>query len=239
LFKNATNLSNIHLSSIIFAVVRVKRARRRNLIVKCCGRSSCSDVSKRKSQDRQKKQDETEFVNDLQYNKPKKKRKKSGAILKNLHAFGVFTDQGIHISCAGCPIGWPEMLTVYPEYEVGIPVTCSNCPNNWPGALNLLGIGGDKSWQQSVGGAAVGAQGGNAFSAFDANSNFGADFGNSFGGDENDTPPSRNESKTEETTEASTETTTEFILPEDMTTTTTKDGEAGKGVVPLFYFNLF
>jgi hypothetical protein len=141
------------------------------------------------SQVRRKKQDEAEFVNDLQYNKPKKKRKKSGSVLTNLQAFGVFTDQGIQISCAGCPSGWPEMLTVYPEYEVGIPVTCSNCPNNWPGALNLLGMGGDQSWQQSGDGADVGGRGrgrGNTFFAFDASSNFGgrsgADFGNAFGG---------------------------------------------------------
>jgi hypothetical protein len=197
--------------------------------VKCCGRSSCSDVGNGISQDRRKKQDEVEFVSDLQYKKHKKKRKKSGINLRNLHAFGVFTDQGIHISCAGCPVGWPEMLTVYPEYEVGIPVTCSNCPNNWPGALNLLGIGGDQSWQQqpqsSGGGRNPGS--GNSFEAFDASSNFGADFGNSFGGDEKHTPPSYDPT-TEEINGASTETTTEFILPED-TTATSLDGEIWKG----------
>jgi len=177
------------------------------------------------SQVRRKKQDEAEFINDLQYNKPKKKRKKSGANLNNLQAYGVLTDQGIHISCAGCPVGWPEMLTVYPEYEVGIPVTCSNCPNNWPGALNLLGIGGDQSWQQrpqsSGGGRNPGRGRGNNFNAFDTDSNFGSrpgnvgvfpptDFGNNGfggggGGDEEydaDTPPPRRRPNDKGKTEA-------------------------------------
>jgi hypothetical protein len=86
----------------------------------------------------------------------------------NLHAFGVLTDQGIHISCAGCPAGWPDMLTVYPEYEIGIPVSCSNCPNNWPGALNLLGVGGDPSW-------VAGNLGGNNFFGFQPGNNFAPD----------------------------------------------------------------
>jgi hypothetical protein len=139
------------------------------------------------------------------------------------------------------------MLTVYPEYEVGIPVTCSNCPNNWPGALNLLGIGGDKSWQQrpqSSGGGRGRGRG----------NSFGADFGNSSGGNENaeksTPPPMTNEPKTEGTTEAPTTSTTttnepktegtteapttstttteeEFTLfpPEDLSTITSIDGE--------------
>jgi hypothetical protein len=224
-------------------LVRIKRAKRRNLIVKCCGRSSCSDVSfsqsERVSQVRRKKQDEAEFVNDLQYNKPKKKRKKSGSILGNLRAFGVLTDQGIHISCAGCPIGWPEMLTVYPEYEVGIPVTCSNCPNNWPGALNLLGIGGDQSWQQQpqFSGGGRGRGRGNNFFGYNANSNFGdrpagPDYGKNFDGgnrgqfedtegddDGADSPPLRRRPKTEGTSET-TVTTVETTTEESTETTT-------------------
>ena len=110
-------------------------------------------------------QEETQLVDQLQYKKPLRKKVRKRPLNSNLHAFGVLTNQGIHISCAGCPVGWPEMLTVYPEYEVGIPVTCSNCPNNWPGALNLLGIGGEST-----------TQGNNKFFGFQADKNFGQDF---------------------------------------------------------------
>jgi hypothetical protein len=123
------------------------------------------ETVERLQETRRRLQEETQLVEQLQYKKPQKKKVRKRPLNSNLHAFGVFTDQGIHISCAGCPIGWPEMLTVYPQYEVGIPVTCSNCPNNWPGALNLLGVGGEPT-----------TQGGNNFFGFQADRNFGQDF---------------------------------------------------------------
>jgi hypothetical protein len=210
--------------------------------------SSSSNLN-RASQDQRKKQDEAEFINDLQYNTPKKKRKKSGNNLNNLQAFGVFTDQGIHISCAGCPIGWPEMLTVYPEYEVGIPVTCSNCPNNWPGALNLLGIGGDQSWQQrpQSSRAGRGRGRGNSFGAFDADSNFGGqpasvDFGNNFNGagdeeNDDDTPPPSRRRKKNGKTKAPAE---EDKMPaEKETKKPTDEDENDEGFLFSFFYSRF
>ncbi|CAB3373262.1 Hypothetical predicted protein [Cloeon dipterum] len=131
----------------------------------------------------------------MQYIRPKKRlRERQGGNggLSRLRAYGVFTDQGIHISCAGCPSGWPDMLTVYPEFEVGIPIICSNCPTNWPGALNLLGVGGDPSWGQSNDPPINGDRSaGNNFMTFDTGSNFGGGRDNAFpasdyGGDGSD-----------------------------------------------------
>jgi hypothetical protein len=168
---------------------RLKRSARRSFIIKCCGQESCSQGTKERFEMRQdskrKVQEEAEFVNGMQYAKPKKRRRKkpqqNTADLSSLRAFAVFTDGSIHISCAGCPAGWPDMLTVYPEIEIGIPVTCSNCPYNWPGALNLLGVGGDPSWSQG-GGFQRGFDGSekgfgfNSFINFDTGSNFGSGF---------------------------------------------------------------
>ncbi|XP_059477042.1 uncharacterized protein LOC132197653 [Neocloeon triangulifer] len=160
---------------------RVKRAQNRQLMVKCCGSQTCSDGSTANYERRQvakdQKEKESAFVNEMQYSGKRKRKKRPKVNLDQLRAYGVFTAEGIHISCAGCPSGWPDMLTVYPDYEIGIPVTCSNCPNNWPGALNLLGVGGDPTWnnqQPSEGNNGFGQGGGtNNFFSFDTGSNFG------------------------------------------------------------------
>ncbi|XP_059475974.1 uncharacterized protein LOC132196990 [Neocloeon triangulifer] len=159
---------------------RVKRQVQRSIAIQCCGDQACSEGALAEYKLYKGREvpvypvQEAEIVSEMQYTRRMKKRRKkkkgSPTDLSQLHAFGVFTDAGIHISCAGCPSGWPDMLTVYPEMEIGIPVTCSNCPSNWPGALNLLGVGGDPSWAQSDPNTRMA---GNNFMAFDAGSNFG------------------------------------------------------------------
>ncbi|XP_065341822.1 uncharacterized protein LOC135940728 [Cloeon dipterum] len=109
---------------------------RRAYVSTCCGSTSCNSEYIL-SQRRQAKYDIVGFNqrNNKLYVRKRNRRPKTTPAFANTNNAGYtavarIVNNGLSISCIGCPVGWQKELRVR-DMVGSIPIACPDCPTNW------------------------------------------------------------------------------------------------------------